>query len=130
MVLLVLLALPVTPALAGKNSDAALGYLMEKYSVPAEQIQLFEAGTLTLEQLGESFWFAKYDIYPEGKTSSGGVEPLPADTPVSDRGELFEVRPSDDGTIYGGLYISEKTGKILDQKEMEPLMIEIGRAHV
>ncbi len=56
----------VIPAGATGYIDTATDYLMERHNVPAEQIQIHEGGMMDLEKLGESFWFAKYTILPEG----------------------------------------------------------------
>lgn len=49
--------------------DTALAWVMEKYGVPAESVEIFEGGTLQLEKIGESFWFAKYVVYRDGKVA-------------------------------------------------------------
>lgn len=120
IVLVMLLAFPGGMVLANQNySEIALAYLTETYNVPAERIQLFEGGTMALEAISESFWYAKFNINPEGSVTEGGVKPLPGDTPVSDRGELTILPFSPDGSIYGGVYIRLKTGEILELEQME-----------
>ncbi|MDW7652298.1 MAG: hypothetical protein SCM57_13305, partial [Bacillota bacterium] len=124
LVLFILLTLPAASMLAGDYPQIALRYIMETYNVPAERIELYQGEMMTLEHLGESFWFAKFTINPEGTGSSGEVQPLPPDTPVSDRGELIEQRPAGDGTIYSGVYINTESGEVLSLQEMEPKMAE------
>ena len=118
--LALLLMLTALPAFAANNRDLAMNFLMEKYDVPAEQIELFEGGTMTLAQIGENFWSAKYTIYKDGTAIPDRTEPIttPEDIPTSDRGLLI-APDQNDGNTYGGIYIREKTGEILSLEEMD-----------
>jgi hypothetical protein len=119
MLLVILLLLPAFPVMAEEYRALALDYLTETHNVPAERIELFEGGNMTLEYSDESFWMARFTILPEGRTASDESQVLPSDTPVSDRGLLIEGKPSDDGSIYGGIYIRIKTGEIVSQADMD-----------
>lgn len=130
----------VTPALGSGYRERALVYLTEKYGISEERIELYEGGITELQFTGESFWFAKYTIVPEGKTALGvsGEEaprllpapetmPLPApDMPVdtgATRPAILPLPPQediiDDGYRYGGVYIRLKTAEILELEQMD-----------
>ncbi|MBS3988698.1 MAG: hypothetical protein KGZ44_01970 [Dethiobacter sp.] len=121
----------VVPVWGVSYRDTALAHLVERYGVPVENIEIFEGDTLRLEKIGQSFWSAKYAIYPNGivpppTTASPSTETKPLevapDTAVSDRPILIEpAQPADDGTIYGIIYIDEKTSTIVAEKEMAQL---------
>jgi hypothetical protein len=124
LVFLLLLTIGL-PAWAAGHSDTAMAYLMEKYDVAAERIELHEGGTLLLEHLGESFWFAKYFIAPEGMEPIKQGEQKDPDTPVSDLPRDLGPLPAlPDGYIYGGLYIREKTGEILTSDKMDAYFLK------
>lgn len=112
--LAVVLLISALPAAAAGYEKTALDFLSAKYGVSAGQIQL-HAGILTLEHTGETFWSARYVIYPEGTQvpPENEIKPetriLPADTPVSDQGPGPET---EGGTIFGAIHIREKTGEI------------------
>jgi hypothetical protein len=125
-----LMANMVTPALGSDYRTSAILYLTEKYSVREERIELHEGGVMELQYISESFWFAKFSILPEGvpkQEFNGEIRPLPAPEPAPD--DLGTIEPAilpapprdivDDGYLYGGVYIRLKTGEILELKEME-----------
>ena len=115
----------VVPVLGADYRDTALAWIMEKYGVLAESVEIFEGGTQQLEKIGESFWFAKYTVYRGGQAAPS--EPTPVteskiapDTSVSNRSILVDpMPPANDNTIYGVVYIREKTGTLLTDKEMQ-----------
>lgn len=53
--ILLLITSIVSPAFSSSYRETALAYLMEKYSVAEEKIELFEGGVTELEFTGESF---------------------------------------------------------------------------
>lgn len=115
--------------------DTALAWVMEKYGVPAESVEIFEGGMLKLEKIGESFWHAKYTVYRDGKavppeTSQPETAPpapetkIAPDTSVSTRPILVDpMPPANDNMIYGVVYIREKNGTVMTEKEMEEFFI-------
>lgn len=116
----------VVPVWGAGYRETALAWVMEKYGVPAENVEIFEGGTLQLEKIGESFWFAKYAVYRDGKVAPPETAPpapetkIAPDNSVSTRPILVDpMPPANDNVIYGGVYIREKTGTILTEKEME-----------
>ncbi len=122
----------VTPALGSGYRESALVFLMEKYGVAEEKVELSEGGITELEFTAESFWFAKYTIAQDGKAAqgvSGGTEPMlmplpapdmPADADAgSTRSNILPSPPRDImGELYGGVYIRLKTGEILELDQM------------
>lgn len=139
MLISLLLVGSVTSALGSGYRESALVYLMEKYGISEDRVELYEGGITELEFTGESFWFAKYTIVPEGKTASdvSGEEaprllpapepmPLPAPDMPADTGaiapSILPLPPQDimdDGYRYGGVYIRLKTGEILELDQMD-----------
>ncbi|SCY97152.1 hypothetical protein [Alkaliphilus peptidifermentans] len=145
IVSLLLISLLITsmasPVFGTSYRETAWNYLIEKYDVSEERIQLYDGGIIELEYTAESFWNASYIILPDGESAldfstgeknvegprtlpANGSEPyampLPApDMPASDRDEIHPIAPMDEGHIYGGIYIHTKTGEILQADQMD-----------
>lgn len=146
---LLLVTMMISPGLANGYTNSALHYLIDKYDIDADQIELYEGGIMNLEFTGESFWYGRYIIMSEGMkapSDSGGgqserqpmpapmpdPEPAPApdkpDEPITTNVLPSTVAPDirdegpvyNDGYIYGGIYIHLKTGEILDDNQMQP----------
>lgn len=91
------------PAFASSHKETALDYLMKKYNVPKEKIELYEGGITELKFTSESFWLAKYIIFTGEKPSSGAIkgekpqqivpEPMPMPAPDSKRLPAAEPMP-------------------------------------
>jgi len=130
----------VAPVFGADYRQIAETYLQDKYGGKGAAIEVFEGGVMELEFTKESFWYAKYMINTEGKSSNSptdgkrlpivGIEP--AIMPAPDNGtkpepaltpQILPLPPQDiyyDNYIYGAVYIHLKTGKILEMDEMEP----------
>ena len=128
LLITILLTNMFSPVFGSDYHQTALTYLTEKYDISDEQIELFEGGIQEFEFIAESFWHARYTIYPEGQSSaSSNNEPLstepmilPADIDPEARQEIMPIRPEDDDNlVYGGIYIRIKTGEILEDGQME-----------
>jgi hypothetical protein len=137
ILVLAFVLLSVAPGFTQDYRQTALDYLTKTLNVPVERIGVFEGHTFTLDRIKESFWAAKYEIYPEGKElpKNLGSEPAGKEqvvpVPPEDKPAVMilpaETRPAPDDYVHGGVYIRLKTGEVLNRKEMEPYFQEDSR---